>query len=91
MAPRRKLLWIALGVAGALSLVSVADARGFRRYFQLRQESRSLEEKNAALSAQNAAMLREVEALRSDPRALERAAREELRFIKPGEVVFTLE
>ncbi|MCI0672719.1 MAG: septum formation initiator family protein [Myxococcaceae bacterium] len=30
-------------------------------------------------------------ALRKDPRALERAAREELGFVKPGEVVLQLE
>jgi cell division protein FtsB len=91
MTQRRKVLWIALGVAGALSLVSVADARGFRRYFRLQQDIRALEERNRLLREQNGAMVREVEALRSDPRALERAAREELRFIKPGEVVFNLE
>lgn len=91
MVQRRKVLWVALGLAGALSLVSVADARGFRRYFRLRQDIHALEERNRALSAQNAAMVREIEALRTDPRALERAAREELRFIKPGEVVFNLE
>lgn len=91
MTQRRKVLWIALGVAGALSLVSVADARGFRRYFRLQQDIRALEERNRNLREQNATMVREIEAMRSDPRALERAAREDLRFIKPGEVVFNLE
>ena len=35
--------------------------------------------------------MREINALRNDPAALERAAREELGYIKPGELVFHLE
>jgi cell division protein FtsB len=45
---------------------------------------------NARLAAENAALAREAHALRSDPAALERAAREELRFVRPGERVYLL-
>ena len=38
-----------------------------------------------------AALLREIEALRSDPAALERAIREELNFVRPGEVIVQVE
>ena len=34
---------------------------------------------------------REVEGLRDDPAAIERAAREELGFVKPGEIVIHLQ
>jgi cell division protein FtsB len=40
---------------------------------------------------QNRQMSRELEGLRTDRRALERAAREELGFVKPGEIVVNLE
>ena len=91
MTVRRKLLGVAACVAAVLTLVSVVDAKGFRRYLRLRQDVESIQERNRALSEQNAALLREINALRNDPAALERAAREELGYIKPGELVFHLE
>jgi cell division protein FtsB len=91
MTARRKFLAVAAVLAGVLSLASVADARGFRRYLALRQDVESLQERNHALSDQNEALRREINALRKDPAALERAVREELGYVKPGEIVFHLE
>lgn len=91
MTARQKLLAMATVVAVALSLVSVADAKGFRRYLKLRDDVESLNERNAGLAAQNEALRREIQALREDPAALERAVREELGYVKPGEIVFHLE
>lgn len=91
MTVRRKLLGVAACVALGLTLVSAADARGFRRYLRLRQDVESLHERNRVLTEQNDVLLREISALRNDPAALERAAREELGYIKPGEIVFHLE
>jgi cell division protein FtsB len=91
MTIRRKLLWGAVAIAGGLSLVSVADGRGFRRYLELRQAVNSLESRNADLREENARSVREVEALQKDRPALERAAREELGFVRPGEIVLNLE
>ena len=91
MSARRKLLWASVGVALLLAIVSVADARGFRRYFRLRQDIAEMTERNRQTAAENRVLVREIEALRTDPSALERAAREELGFVKPGEVVINLE
>ena len=91
MTVRRKLLGVAACVAAILTLVSAADAKGFRRYLSLRQDVDSIHERNRALTEQNEQLMREINALRNDPAALERAAREELGFIKPGELVFHLE
>ncbi|WP_224248193.1 FtsB family cell division protein [Hyalangium gracile] len=91
MTARKKFLMVAGVLAGALSLASVADARGFRRYLSLRQDVESLQERNRTLAEQNEALRREINALRKDPEALERAAREELGYVKPGEIVFHLE
>ena len=82
---------VAAVLAGVLSLASVADARGFRRYLKLRQDVEALQERNRSLAQQNEGLLREINALRKEPAALERAAREELGYIKPGELVFNLE
>lgn len=91
MTVRRKLLGVAACVAAVLTLVSAVDAKGFRRYLRLRQDVEALEERNQLLSEQNEALLREINALRDDPAALERAAREELGYVRPGEIVFHLE
>jgi cell division protein FtsB len=91
MTVRRKLLMLAACVAVLLTLVSAADAKGFRRYLSLRQDVESIQERNRAISSVNDALRREINALRTDPAALERAAREELGYIQPGEIVFHLE
>lgn len=91
MTVRRKLLGIAACVAALLTLVSVVDAKGFRRYLLLRQDVEAIQERNRILSEQNDVLRREINALRNDPTALERAAREELGYVKPGEIVFHLE
>lgn len=91
MTARQKLLMVAGVVAGVLSLASAADARGFRRYLKLREDVEALQQRNQGLAAQNEALRREIQALRDDPAALERAVREELGYVKPGEIIFHLE
>jgi cell division protein FtsB len=91
MTARKKFLVVAAVLAGGLSLASVADARGFRRYLALRQDVKTLQERNRVLAEQNDVLLREINALRKEPAALERAAREELGYVKPGELVFHLD
>jgi cell division protein FtsB len=66
------------------------DPDGFRKYVRLRAEVRRMQTENAELAAENVALAREARALRGDPAALERAAREELRFVRPGERVYWL-
>ena len=86
------MLWVTgAGVAVGLALLSVADGEGFRRYWKLRGEIEALEKRSAELKQENESLARQAEALRGDPVALERAAREELGFIAPNEVVINLE
>lgn len=91
MARRRQVVWASVVVALVLAVGSAAAEGGFRRYWRLKQDVRTLEDRNAKLAQDNAKLRREVEALRDDPAALERAAREELGYVKPGEVVFDVE
>ncbi len=86
----RRARW---GIVGAVALAAAAavwDPDGMRRVVRLRAEVRRMEEENARLASENAALAREARALRGDPAALERAAREELRFVRPGERVYWL-
>ena len=86
--PGKLVGFSALG-AVVLAGLSIGDARGLRRIQRLEQDLRQRDEKNASLDAENVRLRREIQALQGDPRALERAAREELGLIKDGEVVFT--
>ncbi len=83
----RGWLFGAGGVA-LLAALSAFDPAGLRRHAGLAQEVGRMEAENALLAAENARLVREVRALRTDPAALERAAREELRLVRPGERVY---
>jgi cell division protein FtsB len=87
------LIWAALGLSLALVLLSLADGRGVRRLGLLRRDVARAEAANAALHARNAELSRTVQKLgaRVDPRALERAAREQLGFVKQDQLLFKFE
>lgn len=86
---RRTLLVLA---AAALAVGHLAlDPEGFRKTLRLRADCVSLETANGDLRRENDRLRREVKALADDPAELERAAREELGLVRPGEVVFRLE
>jgi len=79
-------------VAGALGYVPyhVYARSGLARTLQLRQELATLRAHNAALAAENQRLEREAEALRDDPEAIERVARTELGWVRPGEIIVDL-
>jgi cell division protein FtsB len=88
---RRQVVWIAVAGAVVLAAGSLSAEGGFRRYARLQNDLRSLEERNARLTADNLRLKREVKRVRTEPAALERAARESLGLVRPGEIVFNLE
>jgi cell division protein FtsB len=94
----RRRLWIFRAVAAALLALTfgylpyhIYARSGFAHYLRLRQDLRSIQAQNGKLRAENQRLAREVEALGSDPRALERVARAELGWVRPGEVILDLE
>ena len=78
-------------MVAALAALSAVDPGGLRKYLTLAREVGRMRGENARMARENAQLSREVHALRSDPAALERAVREELRYIRPGERVYVLE
>jgi cell division protein FtsB len=88
---RRRLTYAYLGVVAVLLGLSAADRDGLRKARHQEDDARRLERENAALEQTVARLRREVKALRGDPAALERAAREELGYVKPGELVYKLD
>jgi cell division protein FtsB len=84
----------ALGYAVVLMALlgaSALDPEGLRRWLDLEHEVKRVEQENRDLERENARMRREVRALTGDPAALERAAREDLGYVRPGEIILKLE
>ncbi len=92
MVGTRARRWVVYGLAlTALAALSALDPGGLRKYLALARDVDRMRAENARLATENAQLSREVHALRSDPAALERAVREELRYIRPGERVYVLD
>ncbi len=62
--------------------------RSLLRYHQLQQEKRRIEASIEAKRRENRRLLRELDALRNDRAYQERLVREELNFVRPGEIVY---
>ncbi len=88
---RRQVVWGAVAIALIFAIGSLSAEGGFRRYARLKRDLHSLEERNARISAENARLKREVQRVRTEPAAIERAARESLGLVRAGEVIFNLE
>ena len=88
---RRKLATAGVGLlACLLALHVVAGPNGLFTYQKKRAEYRKLEKEVQQLQVENERLARRIESLKSDPNAIEKEAREQLRYARPGEVVYTL-
>lgn len=89
--PRSPIHWLAL-VCGTLVVSLVLSALfvdgGVARHERLHEELTRLEALNEELEQDNIQLRKEIEALKHDPRHVERVVREELGFVKPDEVIF---
>jgi cell division protein FtsB len=84
---------VAAGIGISLIVVgyyAVFAPNGLVDYQQKRRESRELDRQIKALQQQNGGMEQEIKALKSDPKTIEKEARERLKYARPGEVVYTL-
>jgi len=78
------LVWVAL---------VVHEIYGERGYLALRREKReydSLQQEVRRLQEENQQLQRRIEALKSDPKAIERIARDQMHMARPGERIYTL-
>ncbi len=80
-------------VSGILVLFLGYQILGPSGYLALRQREREkalLEDEIHGLALENQQLMKQVKALRSDPQAVERVAREEMKLVRPGEVIYLL-
>ena len=80
-------------MVGVVSILAFAYAiMGNNGYLELRRreaKNQELRLKADELRRENKEILNEIRALKSDPKAIEKIAREELGMVKPGEVKIT--
>jgi cell division protein FtsB len=74
----------------ALVVGSLFGDKGLLHVMEQQRRTHDLERQLEALRAENARLYTDILALRSDERAIERLAREQLGLARPGETVFLL-
>jgi cell division protein FtsB len=88
------LEWRRLGTAAAILLIvglilhATFGANGMVIYRQKRAETQSLKNEVDRLQKENSQYVDQIKSLKSDPAAIEKEAREQLHYTKPGEVVY---
>ena len=88
---RRKAATLASIIAlVALIVGALFGDRGLLHLIEQRHRAEALAGEVEELEAENARLATEITALRSDPHAIERLAREELGFVRAGETVFLI-
>jgi cell division protein FtsB len=68
----------------------VFGANGMLIYQQKRTEHKALDKELDSLQKENEQLNHRIKALRTDPKTIEKEAREQLRYARPGEVVYSL-
>ncbi|MBZ5658566.1 MAG: septum formation initiator family protein [Acidobacteriia bacterium] len=88
------LEWRRLGTVAAVALIlglmlhAMFGANGMVAYRQKRAETQSLKTEVELLQKENEESGARIKALKSDPKAIEREAREQFGYARPGEVVY---
>jgi len=86
---RRRLATAAIGALAVwLFLHVMFGANGMVVYRQKRAEYLDMQKEVNHLQKDNQRYTNQIEALKSDPRTIEKEAREQLHYAKPGEVVY---
>jgi len=86
---RRRIATVTVAVLAGLLFVHVMfGANGMIVYKQKRAEYESLHRQLLAEQEENERYAREIEALKKDDKAIEKEAREQLGYAKPGEYVY---
>ncbi len=82
---------VGLGVFGLMTLaalvLTLVSDRGLLEVRAKAGRLLEIEQQIQELEAENSSLVEEIRALRTDPLEIERRAREELKLVRPGEVI----
>jgi len=86
---RRRIATITVAVLAGLLFVHVMfGANGMMVYKQKRMDYESLQKRIAQEQKENELYTQKIQALKTDEKAIEKEAREQLRYARPGEYVY---
>ena len=83
----RKILGVALLL---LAVQDVFGAHGFLAMWHTQQEMKKLQGEVSRLNKENSSLSNQVTSLKTDPKTIERIAREEMGLARPGEMIFKM-
>ena len=86
---RRYATYILVVVCLVLIVHEILGAHGFMALRQEKKQIESLQEQIRQLKDENAQLDKRIKQLQSDPKAIERLAREGMGLARPGELIFT--
>jgi len=86
----QKTLALGFVLIVAMALAAVFSDKGFMNVYDFTEELNYLNKTNAVLAKDNARIQKEIDALKSDPYAVEMLARDKLNMVKPGETVYQI-
>ncbi len=86
---KKKLLIAGCVLLGIYLLISfIVGEMGFIKYYRMKAQYDSLKNEITSLRQDNAKLLGEVRALKTDPDRVEQIARDKLGLARPGEIVY---
>ena len=86
----RQILVLSLAFFALLMLTAFFHDEGIFTVFKLQDQMAEMRKNNKVLSEKNLKIRKEIEALKSNPLAIEKIAREKLNLVKPGETVYQI-
>lgn len=90
MARYHKILLLTCSFFVLLVLIAVFHDGGILTVFKLQDQMMEMDKSNKAQYESNLKIRQEIEALKSNPLAIEKIAREKLNWVKPGETVYQI-
>jgi len=87
---KKYLVFLALLILGVL-LFAVFGSRGLMQIYQLQEERDRIQMSNARLEDENKKLGEQIQRLRTDKDEIERIAREEMKLVGKGEIVYQFE
>ncbi len=87
---RRLATWGLFVLAGLIAAHVLFGTNGWMAYEKKKAEYRKVTEDVQRIQRENAQLEAQIKALKTDPKAIEKEAREQLRYAKPGEIVYVM-
>lgn len=86
---RRGLILALVLVSVALTVHEIFGENGWLALRRQRRQVQTIEHRLQDIKQQNAQLQKDIRGLKSDPRTIERYAREQMHFARPGEIIYT--